>query len=78
MTGLQRNAGTAIIPMAPPTTELQFVRQVSWLAGQSHLARLPGIAASDIVGDRLTAYSCGTAPGFHRIPLSFHRVAEEP
>lgn len=55
-------------PWHPPTTELQYVRQVSWLAGQSHLTRLPGIAASDIVGDWLTAYSCGTAPGLHRIP----------
>lgn len=51
-----------------PTTESQGVRQVSWLAGQSLHARLPGIAASDIVGERLLAYSCGTAPDCHRIP----------
>lgn len=55
-------------PWHPPTTELHDVRQVSWLAGRGRLTCLPGIAASDIVGDRLTAYSCGTAPEFNRIP----------
>lgn len=51
-----------------PTTEFSTVRQVSWLAGQSLIARLPGLCASDILGERLTAHSCGTAPVSHRIP----------
>lgn len=51
-----------------PTTEFSIVRQVSWLAGQNLIARLPGMSASDTMDERLTAHSCGTAPVSHRIP----------
>ena len=57
-------------------------RQVSWLAARASLSGLPGVprrSASDIIGEGLAAYSCGSSLGFdlapgsaasHRVPFS--------
>ncbi|GAA4119716.1 hypothetical protein GCM10023067_26130 [Aminobacter aganoensis] len=54
-TQAEAGAGMATVSTAlqwyTPPTEPHLVRQVSWLAGRCFIARLPGIHASDVVGN---------------------------